>query len=82
MKLLEQIKQKTEDERTAVSLLQEISKDRRTAEIREERGIEQNEPATEKQKNFMKKLNIKFPATVTKQEASVLIDEELGRNGE
>jgi hypothetical protein len=82
MKLLEEIKQKTEDERTAVSLLQEISKDRRTAEIREERGIEQNEPATEKQKSFMKKLGIKFPDTVTKQEASALIDEELGKNGE
>jgi len=82
MKLLEQIKQKTEDERTAVVLLQEVSKDRRSAEIREERGVEQNQPATDKQKNFMKKLGIKFPDTVTKQEASTLIDEELGKNGE
>ena len=47
LKLLDQIKQKTEDERTAVSLLQEISKDRRTAEIREERGVEQNGDITE-----------------------------------
>jgi hypothetical protein len=30
----------------------------------------------------MKKLGIKFPDTVTKQEASTLIDEELGKNGE
>jgi hypothetical protein len=30
----------------------------------------------------MKKLNIRFPATVTKQEASALIDEELAKNGE
>ena len=82
MKLLDQIKQKTEDERTAVSLLQEISKDRRTAEIREERGVEQSQPATDKQKNFMKKLGIKFPDSVTKQEASTLIDEELAKNGE
>ena len=82
MKLLEEIKQKTEDERTAVSLLQEISKDRRTAEIREERTVEHNETASEKQKNFMKNLKIKFPDTVTKQEASTLIDEELGKNGE
>ena len=82
LKLLEQIKQKTQDERTAVALLQEVSKDRRSAEIREERGVEQNQPATDKQKNFMKKLGIKFPDTVTKQEASTLIDEELGKNGE
>ena len=82
MKLLGQIRQKTENESTAVSLLQEISKDRRAAEIHEERGVEQSQPATEKQKNFMKKLGIKFPDTVTKQEASTLIDEELGKNGE
>ena len=87
LRLLEQIKQKTGDERTAVSLLQEVSKDRRSAEIREERETKNSdtnnsEPATEKQKQFMKKLGIKFPATVTKQEASMLIDEERGRNSE
>ena len=87
LRLLEQIKQKTGDERTAVSLLQEVSKDRRSAEIREERetknnGASDNEPATEKQKQFMKKLGIKFPATVTKQEASTLIDEKREQNGE
>ena len=87
LRLLEQIKQKTGDERTAVSLLQEVSKDRRSAEIREERETKNSdtnnsEPATEKQKQFMKKLGIKFPATVTKQEASMMIDEERGRNGE
>ena len=87
LKLLEQIKQRTTDERTAVSLLQEVSKDRRSAEIREERETKngdatESQPATEKQKQFMKKLGIKFPATVTKQEASLMIDEERGRNGE
>ena len=87
LKLLEQIKQRTTDERTAVALLQEVSKDRRSAEIREERetkngDTQDSQPATEKQKQFMKKLGIKFPATVTKQEASLMIDEERGRNGE
>jgi hypothetical protein len=87
LRLLEQIKQKTTDERTAVALLQEVSKDRRSAEIREERETKSSDtntsqPATEKQKQFMKKLGIKFPATVTKQEASLMIDEERGRNGE
>ena len=87
LRLLEQIKQKTQDERTAVALLQEVSKDRRSAEIREERetkndDTQDSQPATEKQKQFMKKLGIKFPATVTKQEASLMIDEERGKNGE
>jgi hypothetical protein len=81
MELLEEIRQKTDDERTAVSLLQEVSKDRRMEAIRDEREAKNNVPATEKQKKFMKKLGIEFPDTVTKQEASVLIDEELGRNG-
>ncbi len=87
LRLLEQIKQKTSDERTAVSLLQELSKDRRAAEIHEERETKNSDtndgqPATEKQKQYMKKLGIKFPATVTKEEASMLLDEELGKNGE
>jgi len=82
LKLLEQIKQKTTDERTAVSILQEISKDRRSVEIREERQAKNAEPATAKQKQFMKKLSIQFPENVTKHEASVLIDDELGKNGE
>lgn len=81
MELLEQIKQKTDDERTAVSLLQEVSKDRRMEAIRDEREAKNSMPATEKQKKFMKKLGIDFPDTVTKQEASMLIDEELGKNG-
>jgi hypothetical protein len=92
LRLLEQIKQKTTDERTAVSLLQEVSKDRRSAEIREERETKNgegkkseaknNEPATEKQKQFMKKLGIEYPADVTKQYASMLIDEKREQNGE
>lgn len=87
LRLLEQIKEKTTDERTAVALLQEVSKDRRSAEIREERETKGGDaqevvPATEKQKQFMKKLGIRFPATVTKQEASMLLDEELAKNGE
>ncbi len=41
-----------------------------------------NEPATEKQKQFMKKLGIEYPADVTKQYASMLIDEKREQNGE
>lgn len=82
MRLLEQIKQRTGDSAAVVSVLQELCKDRRAAERQGERSSEPDVPATEKQKSFMKKLGIKFPATVTKQEASMLLDEGLGKNGQ
>ena len=82
MDLFEELKQKTNDERTALTLLQEVSKDRRMEEIREEREVKNSEPATTKQLKFMKKLGIDVPPGITKREASMLIDEELGRNGE
>jgi len=53
---------------------------RTTDEMREQKELKNNEPATEKQKKFMKNPGIKFPETVTKQQASMLIDEDLGRN--
>ena len=81
MEILGEIRKKTDDERTAVSLLQEVSKDRRMEEMRQEKEAKNSVPATDRQKKFMKKLGIDFPETVTKQEASLLIDEELGRNG-
>jgi hypothetical protein len=81
------ISEKTDNDAVAVAILQELSKDRRSGEIRVERAAKNgeanaNEPATEKQKKFMKKLNIAFPANVTKHEASTLLDEELARIGE
>jgi len=82
LQLFDGIRARVDDERTALALLQEISKDRRMEEIREERGNQRQKPATEKQKRFMEKLGIKYPKNVTKQEASVLIDEELAKNGE
>lgn len=80
--LFEELKQKTGDEKTALTLLQEVSKDRRMEEIREERENKNSEPATARQLKFMKKLGIEVPPGITKKEASILIDEELGRNGE
>jgi len=77
--LFEQIKEKSGSETVALALLQEIGKDRRMEEMQEAKN---NEPATSKQKKFMDDLGIKYPKTVTKKEASALIDEELGRNNE
>ena len=80
--LFEELKQKTNDERTALTLLQEVSKDRRMEEMREEREAKNGETATTKQMNYMKKLGIDIPAGITKKEASRLIDGELAKNGE
>ena len=80
--LFDMISEKADSDAVAIAILQEISKDRRSGEIRTERAAQSTEPATEKQRQFMKKLNIRFPANVTKQEASALIDEELAKNGE
>lgn len=82
LQLFDGIRARVDDERTALALLQEISKDRRMEEIQKEHENQRQKPATEKQKRFMEKLGIKYPKNVTKQEASVLIDEELAKNGE
>ena len=78
LELLDDIKEKTDDDGTAVALLHEICKDRRMSLIKQEKA---EEFATEKQKKFMEQLSIKYPRDISKKEASVLINEELGRNG-
>jgi hypothetical protein len=82
MRLLDQIKQRTGDSATAVSVLQELSKDRRAAERQADREPQDSQPATPKQKEFMTKLGIDYPADVTKQYASQLIDVKRGKNNE
>jgi len=80
--LFELISGKVNDDAATVAILQEMAKDRRARQMRAEREARNIQPATERQKRFMKKLGIKFPNTVTKKEASVVIDEEFARNGE
>jgi carbamoylphosphate synthase large subunit len=77
LELFDVIKQKVSDEQTASILLQEICKDKRSAEMRQERESKNDNAVTDRQKEFMKKLGIKLPKNITKQEASALIDEEL-----
>lgn len=79
LKLLDDIKSRVNDERTAVVILQEVNKDARMAQIREEREIAVDEPATEKQRGFLKKLGVDLPTRLTKREASALIDENVGK---
>ena len=79
LELLDEISEKTENESTALALLQEISKDRRMEKIKHEQDLKNgDQPATEKQKKFMEDLNIEFAKDITKKQASFLIDTELG----
>ena len=77
IELLDEIKEKTDNEETAVALLHEICKDRRMTMIKQEKSGGDDAVATEKQKKFMEQLGIKFPKDISKKEASVLIEEEL-----
>lgn len=82
LEVFNEIKKKTDESTVAIALLSEICKDRRMQEIKEQKEANNNEPATSKQKRFMDDLGIKYPKTVTKKEASMLIEEEIGKNGE
>ncbi len=77
VEVYDEIREKTESDSAAVAILQEMGKDQRSKQIREEKATVNHEVATEKQKRFMKRLGISCPAGVTKKEASALIDEEL-----
>ena len=75
--LLDKLRTRTKDEISAVALLREIAKDRRTEEIRKERQRFNGEPATDRQKEKLKKLGVKYSGNLTKQGASRLIDEAM-----
>jgi hypothetical protein len=68
---------KTMDKEAAIAILQEIGKDNRTPN--REYPIENKEPATEKQKNLMKKMKIPFDDNTTKKSASMAIDARMGK---
>ena len=73
----EQIKGKVNDEIVARTILTEVSKDRRMEQIREERGMRNDDAATTRQLKLMKKLGMDIPEGITKKEASALLDEEF-----
>lgn len=80
--LFEVISEKTDSDAVAIAILQEMSKDRRGQQMSGERADKNGKPATDRQKGYMRKLGIEFPEDISKAEASALIDEELGKNGE
>jgi len=73
IELFEEISKKIENENVAVTLLTEISKDRRAEQMRNERQTKDNDAVTFKQKKCMQSLGIDFPDNITRKEASVLI---------
>jgi hypothetical protein len=76
------ISDKIDNDPVAIAIMQEVSKDRRSQLMQGERSEKDNRPATAKQKDYLRKLGIKFPENLSKAEASALIDEGLAKNGE
>lgn len=79
--LFHTLKQRVGDAVAATAILQEVARDRRAQQIREERKAgrereeEDSEPATQKQLEFLKDLKMDIPQGLTKQAASALIDQ-------
>jgi len=79
LELYAEILKKIDNESVAVTLLTEISKDRRAEQMRNERQTKNNDEVTFKQKKCMQNLGIEFPDDITRKEASMLIKEEIER---
>ena len=76
--LFSEIKARTNgDDRLALLVMQEVTKDRRMQEMREEKELRNNEPATPKQLQFLKKLKVEIPPGLSKKQASGFIDSAL-----
>ena len=70
--LFDTIQVKIENNDVAIAILQEIGKDRRASTIAEPA---QNALASEKQKAYMRDLGIDFNESITRKEASDLIEQ-------
>ena len=70
--LYDAIQEKAPSDEVAIAILQEIGKDKRTAVIAE---VTSDGLATEKQKNYLKDLGVEFNDSITKKEASDLIEQ-------
>lgn len=77
--LLSQIKLKISDSAEALVVLDQIGRDKRTEVIQTSQGPNGDAPATEKQKKYMDSLGIGYDESVTKKEASDMI--ELSKSG-
>ena len=72
VELYDAIQEKAPSEEAAIAILQEIGKDKRSKFFEE---ASNNELATEKQKNYLKDLGVEFDDSITKKEASDMIEQ-------
>ncbi len=72
VELYDAIQEKTSSDEVAIAILQEIGKDKRSKFFEE---ASNNELATEKQKNYLKDLGVEFDDSITKKEASDMIEQ-------
>src|SRR3990170_3917800 len=79
--LYNQIKSMAADRDVALVILQEIAKDLRTNQIRQEKQQRAQGPATSRQKAYLDRLGVDFDANITSAQASQLIDEAREREG-
>jgi len=77
----EQIQERISDPQVAMTILQEIAKDSRMDRIRSEReqAVPTNQPATQKQIEFMKDLDLEIKPGLNTKDASALITEAQER---
>ena len=75
--LYQEIKRRTNDDGAAQAILAEAAKDSRMLEIREERGFNNGDGATENQIRYLKRLGVEVTSGLSKNEASRLIDNAL-----
>ena len=75
VELYDAIQEKAPSEEVAIALLQEIGKDRRSLRLAE---VSDDSPATEKQKNYLRDLGVEFEDSITKTEASDIIEQNKG----
>ena len=79
--LYNEIKGMVGDRDVAMLILQEMAKDVRGAQLKREKRMKKSGPATERQKAWLKKLQIDFGPEITYGEAEMLIEAELDRAG-
>jgi len=72
VELYDAIQEKTPGTEVAIAILREVGKDKRTEQINE---VSIDSVATEKQKKFLKDLGVEFDDSITRKEASDLIEQ-------
>ena len=77
--LLEELAYKTNDDRFAIRILEEVNRALRIAKIHEDTKNHRNTTlsATDRQMSYLKELGVKVSAPISRRAASSLIDEAL-----